>query len=254
MKPFRLVGFIASAAVWATGCTAPTGIHGTKPNHVLILPGVAGLGSGIGAIASAVKKHAPDTSAQVYDWTQLEPTISLGGIENLTRYSLNLARAKTLANQLRDWRRDQPDVKLSVVGLSGGAGIALFACEELPDDFVFERMVLLSGAVSPGYDLTRALRMCRRGIVNYYSSLDSAVLEAGTTNHGTMDRIFRPSSGFAGFMTPEDKKLAAKLEQVAWDQSMAKLGNDGLHWGSLAPAFLREYVVPWLCGEEDGGN
>ncbi|MCK6456595.1 MAG: hypothetical protein L6Q92_08715 [Phycisphaerae bacterium] len=233
------------------GCAAPGRIESTRPAHVIVLPGIGGWDPFIDAIARRIAREVPNTSAQLWDWTRIEPQFSFDNLHNLTNLERNLRRAKQLAGQLETWRVNHPTTRISILAFSGGAGIAAFTCEALPADFRFDRIVLVSGGLSPGYDLTPVLRRTERGLFNYYSSEDRYVLRDLTRLHGTMDRKNSDSCGLTPFKRPADTQLAAKLRQLEWRPEMKKLGNDGGHVGGLATPFLRDYVFPLLDPTHD---
>lgn len=132
------------------------------------------------------------------------------------------------------------------------------ALEHLPDGAA-DGAVLISPAVSPDYDLTRALRAVRREVVVFWSPLDLIVLGAGTRIFGTIDRVKTVSAGLVGFRPPreptaEQAAQYAKLRQVRWRPTMASTGYLGGHVGPDSPAFLRKYVVPLLRGDATPGG
>jgi hypothetical protein len=131
---------------------------------------------------------------------------------------------------------------------------------ELLDEDSVERVVLLAPALSPAYDLTRALRAVRREIVVFWSPLDIIILGAGTRVFGTMDRVRSVGAGLVGFRVPASKSADAgqhreydKLRQIRWSPRMVTSGNFGGHMGPDSPFFLRKYVVPLLGVEETPG-
>lgn len=225
----------------------PKPIESTRQRHALILPGIGGSPIGLSdtqALRTQIERELPDVSAQVWDWTALEPRISITKIDNLTDYARNRRRASLLARDIEDWKRQHPRTPLYLLAQSGGAGIALFACEELPPEVTLEGIILVSGGASITYDPTDALAHTRLGIFNYYSHKDGRVLRDLTTRHGTMDRIKGPAVGYAGFDFHHPK-----LFQLAWDPSMRSLGNRGGHSSGLRPVFVRRYFFPLLKGE-----
>ena len=181
-----LLACILFTAALPSCIVPPKPIEGTRQRHVVILPGIGGSPVGIDAtqaLRSQIERGMPDVSAQVWDWTALEPTISITKIDNLTDYARNRRRASLLARDIENWTRRYPGSRLYLLALSGGAGIALFACEELPPDAMLEGIILVSGGVSPTYDLTHALAHTKLGIFNYYSHKDVYVLRDGTARH-----------------------------------------------------------------------
>jgi hypothetical protein len=155
-----------------------------------------------------------------------------------------------MAAEARDWHATYPQVPIYLVGKSGGCGIVARALEELPPGLV-EGAVMLAPALSPGYDLTRALMAVSGEIVVFWSRLDVVVLGLGTWLFGTIDRVRSVSAGMVGFREAVDagetSRLAyARLRQVEWRPAMAWVGYLGGHVGPDSPAFLRRYVVPLL--------
>src|SRR5947208_140175 len=81
----------------------------------------------------------------------------------------------------------------------------------------------LSPALSPGYELSRAVRAVRREMVVFWSPLDLIVLGLGTRIFGTIDRVNSVSAGLVGFRPPGGGDYA-KLRQVRWHPEMAPTG------------------------------
>jgi pimeloyl-ACP methyl ester carboxylesterase len=161
-----------------------------------------------------------------------------------------LKKADELASLMRRQKEREPDRPIFLVAKSGGAGLALLAAERLPPDSL-QRLVLLSAAVSPTYDLRPALRAIRSQLVAFYSHNDQLILHWGTSTFGTIDRHFGPSAGLTGFrvpreLIPEDLELYRKLVQIPWQPRMLRQGYVGTHSGTSMPAFLEAEVAPWL--------
>jgi pimeloyl-ACP methyl ester carboxylesterase len=161
-----------------------------------------------------------------------------------------LLKAGELAAEIRRLKEAQPDRPVYVVAKSGGTGLVLAAAERLPPQ-TLERIVLLSAAVSPTYDLRPALRATRRHIVSFYSPYDQLILNWGTCQFGTADRVYGPSAGLRGFtvspyLSAEDRALYDRLVQIRWHPTMLVQGNPGIHTGTSMPAFVAREVAPWL--------
>jgi pimeloyl-ACP methyl ester carboxylesterase len=171
---------------------------------------------------------------------------------DLTDVANHAARAEALAEEIRAFRGPHPEAPVFLVGKSGGTGIVVRALERLPADSV-ERAVLIASALSPGYDLSRALRACRRDMVVFWSPLDVVILGAGTRLFGTVDRVGSVAAGMVGFRPPDsaDPAQYAKLRPVKWHPKMGATGYLGGHVGPDNPRFLQRYVVPLLDVRED---
>ncbi len=72
-----------------------------------------------------------------------------------------------------------------------------------------ETVVLIAPALSPEYDLSRALRAVRREMVVFWSPLDAIILGPGTSLFGTIDRVRSPGAGMVGFRRPERRRHRA---------------------------------------------
>jgi Serine aminopeptidase, S33 len=175
---------------------------------------------------------------------------------DLTNVANRDARAREIAETIRDYRANQPNCPVFVVAKSGGAGVAVKAIESLAENAV-ERLVLLAPALSPRYNLTAALRAVRREIVVFWSPFDLLILGAGTRVFGTIDRVKTVGAGLVGFRLPRLDRgdhipghPYDKLRQVRWRIGMAASGNFGGHMGPDSPLFLRRYVMPLLTVEE----
>lgn len=160
------------------------------------------------------------------------------------------ARAGELARRVLWYRGTYPGRPVYLMGHSGGTGVVLAAAELLPPATV-ERIILLSPAVSPGYDLRPALRATCREIICYHSPLDRFWLHWGTSTFGTMDRVYGLSAGVHGFDVPanldeEGKALYGKLVQVGWKPEMLLSLYSGFHFSTSMPGFLARNVAPWL--------
>jgi hypothetical protein len=162
------------------------------------------------------------------------------------------AQSALLARLIKRLRAERPEAPVFLVAKSGGCGVAVRALELL-DDSVVERAILLAPALSPGYDLSGALRAVRAELVVFWSPLDIFVLGLGTALFGTIDRVWGTSAGLVGFRLPDQgrahgdpRRAYAKLRQVRWRPLMVAHANFGGHIGPDSPFFLNRYVVPLL--------
>jgi pimeloyl-ACP methyl ester carboxylesterase len=174
--------------------------------------------------------------------------------KDLSDEANHAAHSRAIVEQVLAWRERSPSKPVFLVGKSGGTWIAVRALEGLPADSV-EAAVLLAPAISPDYDLSRALRAVRREMVAFWSPFDLIVLGAGTWLFKTTDRVRSVSAGLVGFRPPaslddEGLSLYKKLRLVRWRSAMARTGYLGGHVGPDSPAFLRKYVVPLLTRPE----
>ena len=180
---------------------------------------------------------------------------------DLTSVSNRDLKAALLAESVRQFRARQPDDPVFLIAKSGGSAVVVKALEQLEEESV-ERVILLAPALSPGYDLTAALRAVRGEMVVFWSPLDVFILGAGTRVFGTADRVTNRQRGLGRFphsLAPGRRDSHpdgpyAKLRQVRWAPRMAASGYLGGHLGPDSPVFLKNYVVPLLRTGTDGGR
>ena len=185
-------------------------------------------------------------AVRVFDWGLPFPG---GYFSNLMRLDRNRRRAQDLAQHIIEYQDAYPGSPVHIVAHSGGCGIALFAAEALPVDRQIQSIVLLSGAVSPTYDLRHALARTTVGILNSYSPKDHLVLGLGCRVFGTTDRQFCPASGHVGFSRPEHVPEGAydKLTQIRWTPEMAKhCSHFGGHITSACEQYIARHITPWM--------
>lgn len=207
---------------------------------VLIADGVGGFDLCTNSLRYAVGWSERPLAVRGHDWGH-----GFGRWHrDLTDTRNHAEQAAELARRVADDHAEHPDRPRFLVGKSGGSGIVVWALEQLPPDSV-ERAVLLAPALSPGYDLTQALRALRCELVVFWSPLDCVILGLGTTLFGTIDRRFGPSAGMLGFRC-RDEAVGARLRQVRWHPRMAASAYFGGHLGPDHPRFLGRYVVPLL--------
>jgi pimeloyl-ACP methyl ester carboxylesterase len=189
---------------------------------------------------------------RLYDWGMPFPGGFLG---NLTRVDRNRKRAADLAREIVAYQDLYPGRPVHLLAQSGGAGIAVWATETLPEGRMIDGIVILGGALSPRYDLRKALARCRKGILNSHSHKDWLVLGVGTRFFGTTDRQFCDACGRVGFEVPENldragRALYAKLHQIPWTPD---LGDSCSHWGGHLTSACEEYLVshiaPWVLAD-----
>jgi pimeloyl-ACP methyl ester carboxylesterase len=221
--------------------------NAVAPGLVIVVEGIGGVDL-IGASAGlAVRQAGLPHEVHHFVWTHGTGKL----LRDLQDTQHVLKKAEELAAFIKDYRARFPERPIYVIGKSGGTGLVLYALQTLPANTV-ERVILLSPAVSPTFDLRGALRSTRREIVSFYSRNDRMVLGWGTSQFGTIDRYYGKSAGLVGFATPtpplnnEDHQMFMRLIQVPWSTRMLRDGSIGNHTSTSMPWFLSSEVVPWL--------
>jgi len=216
----------------------------------LVLPGIESESIFTYGMCDGLHEGGVRGAIRVFNWGLPFPG---GYLANLTRIDRNRRRARDIANEIVAYQDKYPGRPVHLVAQSGGAGTAVFAAEALPEGRTIDGIILLGGALSPTYNLSRALRKTRKGLLNSHSCKDSLILNWGTRLFGTTDRQFTKAAGCIGFEMPEglsaeERELyAEKLHQLAWCEEMADTCH---HWGghlsSGGERFLALHIAPWI--------
>lgn len=218
----------------------------------LVLPGIESESVFSYGMCDGLHEGGVPGAIRVFNWGLPFPG---GYLSNLTRIDRNRRRAADIAAEICAYQDAHPGRPVHIVAQSGGAGLAIFAAECLPENRMIDGIVLLGGALSPTYNLARALRKTRKGILNSHSRKDRLILGIGTRLFGTIDRQFSKSCGCVGFsipgnLTAEERELYdRKLTQLPWTPHMADTCH---HWGghlsSGGEVYLARHIAPWIRG------
>jgi len=162
------------------------------------------------------------------------------------------ARAQQLVTRIVEYHKAHPDAPITIIALSAGTAVAVYALEALPPEPIIEDVVMLSGSLSADYDLTDALRRVRDRMFIFTSQRDN-VLQLLVPVGGTADRKpgFVGTLGIDGARMPKGASqqtinLYGKIVQIPWNPEFGRLGNAGGHTDSVSPGFVREVVAPLI--------
>lgn len=249
---------VSLMAVGPLGCRVPERLSSPQRLErgiVFVLPGIEGRSVFNRDVALGLEDGGVQSAIEIFDWTTHIPGAF---VANLSDYQRNQRQAQRLADRIREYARQFPDNPVHLIGHSGGGGVAVMALEDLPPDGkLVDMAMLLAPALSPDYDLRRALRQTRRGVMNFYSELDVSLLKVGTTVFGQIDRNHGPAAGAVGFSLPPGLNRAERalyqirLKQVRWTPRMRRFGASGSHLGWTSRKFAREYLARFVVENEN---
>ncbi|MHC4795540.1 MAG: alpha/beta fold hydrolase [Planctomycetota bacterium] len=257
----KIAALALAAITLSTGCRSSTK-HLRTPNrykkgYVIVLPGVEGRSRLNVNIAEGLKDGGIKSAIEIYDWTAFRV---LSVIVNLRAEIRNRRQARKIAKKIMFYQDQYPGKPVHIIGHSGGGYIAVLTLEALPPERRVQSAILLGPAVTPNYDLRRALRRTKHGIWNFYSPRDVFFLKFGTTLMGTVDGRHTYAAGAVGFTLPwgldrQDRQLyKEKLYQKCYRQKMAQSGHDGTHFGWAKRRFVAEWLAPIINTQIDNQN
>jgi pimeloyl-ACP methyl ester carboxylesterase len=220
----------------------------TQP-YVLHFPGIGGILAVDRGMVVGLRRGGVEGQIQVYDWTSHDP-----GIHALHALDRNQDQAARVAKFLAAKSKADPSRRIVLISHSGGGAIAVWVLERLPADVTVDSAILLAPALSPGYDLSNALRHVKTRMYVFSSTRDELVLGMGCRLCGTMDGQMMDAAGLVGFSQPPtaDKTQYQKLKQYPYDPAWMDLGNFGDHIGPMASPFVKSIIAPLVLeGQPD---
>ena len=232
---------------------APTTAPAVDFSHtwLLHLPGIGGEMPVDRDLVDGLRKGGWKGPLTVYDWTENDP-----GLDALRNHKRNMREAAKIADMIQDHVRKDPKVRIVVTSHSGGTGLAVWALENLPDDVQVQDVLLLASALSPGYDLSHALKHVRGHAYVFYSQGDALVLGTGTKMFGTIDGVRSEAAGLIGFSTPKgaDPNEYRKLVQKPYDEGWQVYGHFGNHIGCMSGSFADHVLAPILIEDANAAQ
>ena len=251
----RLVTVLLGSALVAatTGCSDghPANELRMQRGYVYYLDGAGGGGTlknYSSGVRSGLLDAGYDGAGEMFPW---ETGMGLMADQTASN-EYKRGKARALAEAMVEYRQAHPDAPMTVIGLSAGTVIAVFALEALPPDIKVENVILLSGSLSATYDLTAALEHVN-GKMYVTTSDRDAVLGALLPLTGTADRGSGTNEtiGVEGPMLPpnapsQTRDLYQKLRIVPWKKEFEKYGDYGRHTDTVAAGFVAHYIAPLI--------
>ena len=245
----RLVQRLFFAAALLIPASAPAEPPTTAPAadpsnfYLLHLPGIAGNRSIDRAVIHGVRDGGFSGVIEIYDWTDNDP-----GLDALLARARNSREAQHVADILSHQVATRPPGSVDLICHSGGGGIAVWALEDLAPGAQIHDAVLMSPALSPQYDLSKALTHVSGKVYVFTSLADLLVLGTGTRWFGTIDGVKTDAAGRVGFTRPAgaDPQQYRKLVQLPFDPSWTRYGDFGDHRGGMTRSFGQNVLAPLL--------
>ncbi len=244
MKIAAIMLALAVSAV--TGCSE-TNKEFVTPERlnnglVVILPGIEGEGPNSYSIRRGLLKAGVTAALPIYRWGR--PIPLAGMILNQTDFVGNRLIAGNIARMIANYQDAHPGKPVWLIGHSGGGGMAVLTADAMEKGRKIDGLILLAASISGNFNLSKPLKHCRKGIVNFYSERDEIL--GATLFVGNVDGGRASSAGLKGF-----EKNPPGLHQVPWRREMMHYGNNGRHMDCTSSRFVARYVASWVTGPEN---
>lgn len=228
--------FLAAAA---TGCVSPFS-EKAEFGITFYCPGAGNLDFGDAGVRRGLERAGFKGQVGTLTWTVgFNPAI-----DQALRINARIG-ALALARHIEKYIDLYPGRSVSLVGLSAGTGVAIWALEDLRDGYKVENVVLLGSSLWHKYDVGKALPRIRGRIYNYYSSHD-AILAGPMKAFGTIDGVpFVDGAGAVGF----SKTHGGRVVNIKWRREFEKFGYHGGHTDATNARFVQAYLATHLMVE-----
>ncbi len=208
----------------------------TSTGRLIVLPGIHNTLIHLDGFMEMARASLPGFDIERRKWG-----ITFLGIRNLRATDHNVSFARNLAAEIAQWRRENPDELLYLMGYSGGGGVASLVLAELPSDVRIDRAILIAPAISVDFPIVEhAAEHVTEFVINFASRKDIQV-GLGTRLFGTIDRKYEYAAGFGGFDTESDRLL-----QWRWTEADQQIGHYGNHVAYLGRRWQRDFLLPVL--------
>lgn len=224
----------AMGIVFLTGCGPTFGPH-ARNGIVFYCPGAGNMDFGDLGVRNGLNRAGFTGQVATFTWTiaPLNPAI-----DQTLRFNAKL-RAKLLSGIIRDYINKYPGAPVSLIGLSAGSGVGLWALEGLPEGYKIDNVVFLGSSLHYECDLSKALRHVRGKLYNYFSPHD-AILAGPMKVFGSIDGVFgEDGAGAVGFSGPT---VTDRVVNIPWRPEYQKYGNYGGHTDGTSADFIYSIV------------
>jgi hypothetical protein len=233
----------------AGGCVAvpapqPWAPHKLAPGETYLLhvPGISGNLLVDHWLVEGLHDGGAADHLEVFDWVGPGNVIQV--LQDVDR---NREAARKMAPFLAEVRRLNPDSKIILCSESGGVAVALWLLESLPPGVAVDDFLMVSPAVSPGYDLSPALAHVRRRAYYTTTPLDIDTLGLFSFIFGNGDGSHTVGAGWLGFDTPSERAHTyARLFRIPYQPQWLIWGNFGTHTGPMSYEFSKHVLAPIL--------
>ncbi len=244
----------AIALLWLAGCagTLPDRAERMTRGYVYYLDGAGGgsvISNWSGGVRRGMLDAGYDGAGEMFKWQTGKGVLA----DQVASEEHKRKKAAELARRIQSFHQAHPNAKISMVGLSAGTAIAVFALEALPPDIPIDSVILLSGSLSAGYDLSSALRRVHDKVF-IFSSRKDGVLQVLLPMAGTADRAKGATEtiGVHGPKLPPNASTdtrhlyAQRVVEIPWNEEFTAYGHRGSHTDTVKADFVRHFVAPFL--------
>lgn len=242
----RFFGAFVPAAVLTAGLTGCTTGFTEEAQYGMVFycPGAGNWDLGDSGIRDGLRRAGYKGQVGSVTWSVLANP----AIDQTLRLNARLAGTE-VARAIERYIDKFPGKQVSIVGLSAGTGVAMWALQDMKPGYQVDNVLLLSSSLHHEFDAGPALKHVRGKIYVYYSSYD-AVLAGPMRVFGTIDGVLLGATGVGevGLHSPNGQD---RIVNIPYKSSYRKYGYFGGHTDSTATAFVEAVLAKHLIRQAD---
>ncbi len=234
----RVIGLAIIASVGLlSGCTTDF-TSAARNGMVFYCPGAGNWDLGDTGLRDGLARAGFKGQVASVTWSVLANP----AIDQTLRLNARLAGTQ-VARKIEEFIDKYPEQPVSLIGLSAGTGVAMWALEDMKPGYQVDNVVLLASSLNYTFDAGQAVKAVRGKIYVYYSPND-AVLAGPMKIFGTIDGAYAATGvGEVGLKSPRGKE---KIVNIGYKSSFASYGYFGGHTDGLAPRFVERVLSAHL--------
>lgn len=235
---------LAWAAVWIGLSAAPSfGTGNDKYGRIYYIDGAGNWGYGVSEVNEGLASAGYKGRFINFTWS---PTLNPALDQTIGR-PFAKARGADLGKEITKYLAKYPENQVSIICLSAGTGVGVWACEKVKPPAKVHSLVMLGSSISYNYDMTEALANIEGGVYVYYSSSDM-ICQGPVRTLGTIDgKLGTEPAGLTG-LRPRGVKTD-KIVNIPWSSKYDQYGWTGAHTDATSVPFVRAFLSKHILPE-----
>lgn len=221
-----------------TGCITPPPKFNEQDQfgRTYYIDGAGNWGYGVAEVQQGLRQAGYKGHIVVYPWTMsFNPAID----QTIGRIAAR-AKGEQLGKHINLYHDKFPGQRVSIIALSAGTGVAVWACENVKPPAKVHSLILLGSSLSADYDMRKALPNIADRVYVYHSQGD-LVLQGPVRTLGTIDgKLGADAAGLGGLHPPGGG--GGKIVNIPWSRKYQRDGWTGAHTDATCVPFVRRHL------------
>lgn len=230
----------AALALWTVMASSSLRAAGSDNyGRVYYIDGAGNWGYGVSEVKEALALAGYKGRFINYKWS---PTLN-PALDQTVGRPVAKAKGASLGKEITKYLAKYPDSQVSIVALSAGTGVGVWACENVKPPAKVHSLVLLGSSISSNYDMTKALANIEGGVYVYHSPGD-LICQGPVRTLGTIDgKLGVEPAGLVGLRPRSGSNSSRdKIVNIPWSPKYNQYGWTGAHTDATSVPFVRTFI------------